>query len=413
LKQSGSFLSIRNALALRDEGSFQPQHWLASQRRLPKALPFFLKPAFVQAALLFCDISPRFRPAFLQTAAAMAKNPALRRLAWHCHEVLFLAPESPEHPGPWTGLTQALGSRAPLFPAVVLLSGLPQLRRRYGDLGLPEFVLRDTLSDIDIWLEHHQMTSGKPGLTTLPWLMHHFKAQLFRLGRLQFMVKKFDGKVLWLKEATSGRTALMSLAGIRYRRDGQCDGSNHTYEDPKKAWVSSFQQSRGFFQGHLISAGAAQRKAQRLARPAWQVLLKPGDPVLDIHIPAGEPMELSACKASLLEADSFFRRYFPAQKLKGKVCWSWLLDPSFQKMLPPRSNIRAFQSLFHIYPVPCSDGEIFHRVFAPAPFDPARLPRDNSLRRAILDYLGRGGDLLGAGGAMIKTPLELKDQAAC
>jgi hypothetical protein len=114
-------------------------------------------------------------------------------------------------------------------------------------------------------------------------------------------------------------------------------------------------------------------------------------------------MDLAACKASLAEADRFYRRHFPAQKLKGKVCWSWLLDPTFQKMLPAKSNIRAFQSLFHLYPVPCSDGEIFHRVFAPAAFDPAKLPRDTSLRRAILEYLRRGGNLLGAGGGIIRA----------
>jgi hypothetical protein len=300
-----------------------------------------------------------------------------------------------------------------MFPALVLLSGLPQLRRKYAKLGLPESVLRATLSDIEIWLEHHQATDGQPGLATLPWLMNHFKAKLFRLGRLQYMVKKFDGNVILLKERTSGRPTLLSLADIRYRQDGQCNGSNHTYEDPKKVWVSRFKQSSGYFEGHLISeAGAAQRKLKRLLRPAWQVALRTGDPVLDIHIPAGEAMGLAACRASLAEADAFFRRYFPEQKLKGKVCWSWLLDPTFQKMLPARSNIRAFQSLFHIYPVPCSDGEIFHRVFAPAAFDPAKLPRDNSLRRALLEFLDRGGNLLGAGGGIIKTPLELKDQSA-
>jgi hypothetical protein len=404
LKAAVSFLSVRNALALGNEGSFQPQHWPVSQGLFPAKTPFFLRPAFVREATAYCGISPRFRNAFLRTAAGMAKNAALRRLAWHCHYVLFLAPQSPEHPGPWTGLTKPLGKLAPLFPALVLLSGLPQLRRSYVRQGLPEPVLGATLGDIDIWLRHHQDTTGQPGLATLPWLMHHFKAKLFRLGRLQFMVKKFDGSVVLLQATATGRSALMSLAGIRYRRDGQCDGANHSYEDPKKVWVSGFQKTPMYCKGQLISpAGAAQRTQQRLPRPDWQVALKAGDPVLDIHIPAGEPMELAACRASLAAADLFFRRYFPKQKLKGKMCWSWLLDPSFQSLLPPGSNIRAFQGLFHLYPVPCSDGEIFHRVFAPAPFDPAKLPRDNSLRRALLRFLDRGGNLLGAGGGIVKT----------
>jgi hypothetical protein len=218
------------------------------------------------------------------------------------------------------------------------------------------------------------------------------------------MVKKFDGNVVLLRERSTGRMALVSLGGIRYRQDGQCDGSNYTYEDPKKAWVSRYQKRAGYFEGHWVSdAGAAQRKLKRWPRPAWQVALGAGDPVLDIHIPAGEAMGLAACRASLAEADAFYRRYFPKQKFKGKVCWSWLLDPSFQTMLPAQSNIRAFQSLFHIYPVPCSDGEIFHRVFAPAPFDPAKLPRDNSLRRSILSAMDKGQNLLGAGGGIVKA----------
>ncbi len=389
-----SFLAMRNSLALSQENSFVPDQWLASQRRFP-ASPFFIKPAYVRESLEFTGLAKDLRPWFLRTAAAVSKRRDLRRLAWHLHFVLFLSGRSPKWPGPWTGLSAPLGDLAPMFPALVLLSGLPQLRARYRALGLPGEVLRHTLSDIEIWIRDYQAKQGRPGFANVGWLMNHFQARLFRLGRLQYMRKDFDGGVRMYEEKGRGRRLLMSLPGIRYRADGWVDGSNYTHENPKQAWISS--------QGHLISeAGFAIRRKVSLAKAAWRQVLAPGDPVLDLHIAAGEPMRLEDCRASLRQADAFFARHFPKQPYKAKMCWSWLLDPTFQKMLPAGSNIRAFQSLFHIYPVLCADNDIFARVFAPYPFNPARMPRDTSLRRAILGFMDRGGQFLGAGGGILR-----------
>ncbi len=76
--------------------------------------------------------------------------------------------------------------------------------------------------------------------------------------------------------------------------------------------------------------------------------IKKGDPVVEVHIPAGEKLDIGECKRSFDRARDFFAKYFPEHNYSCFTCHSWLLDLSLSELLNENSNIIAFRNLFDI-----------------------------------------------------------------
>ncbi|GAA1719612.1 acyltransferase domain-containing protein [Kribbella yunnanensis] len=127
----------------------------------------------------------------------------------------------------------------------------------------------------------------------------------------------------------------------------------------------------------------------RLGRLQFDRTTRHGEPILDIHIPSGEPLTPEACDSSLTAARPFFARHFPAEDYKRAVCTSWLLDPQLADYLPEDSNILRFQRRFTPETVVSqADDDVTTFVFDQPPG--AELPRRTTLERAIADHLANG-----------------------
>lgn len=71
-----------------------------------------------------------------------------------------------------------------------------------------------------------------------------------------------------------------------------------------------------------------------------------GDPVMDVHIPAGAPITASEIDNAFQLAEQFFAKYFPEYHYSYYTCFSWLLDKGLAQFLKEDSNILQFQKLF-------------------------------------------------------------------
>ena len=123
--------------------------------------------------------------------------------------------------------------------------------------------------------------------------------------------------------------------------------------------------------------------------------VKGGEPVINTHIPEDGPLD----PALVLDAFRRAYRYFGREGAAAVVCDSWLLWPGNYDFLPADSNIRAFMNCFDI--IDRDDrqwaGDLW-RVFGHRDsYDPASLPRDTGLRRAMADHLARSGGVTGTG----------------
>lgn len=113
-----------------------------------------------------------------------------------------------------------------------------------------------------------------------------------------------------------------------------------------------------------------------------------GTRVLQVHIPAGEPLTPEAVEESLGRAQSFFRIYY-RQEHELFCCRSWLLSPALEELLGEDSNILQFKKRFELYdtkPIRQAEERVFGRILE----DPAGYPEDTSLQRDMKRWLQSG-----------------------
>lgn len=160
---------------------------------------------------------------------------------------------------------------------------------------------------------------------------------------------------------------------------------------------------KGWWLAHHL-AGYLYRLGRLQFQRAWFPIdtgpLPKGTAYLDVHIPEGGPLTPAACDEAFAAAREFFPAHFPADGAEWFACFSWLLDPQLEHVLPADSNIRAFQRRFEIVHVQERGGSgVFEFVFGRPDLDRADapdldgLPRDTSLERAIVDFYAAGGRL--------------------
>lgn len=118
-----------------------------------------------------------------------------------------------------------------------------------------------------------------------------------------------------------------------------------------------------------------------------------GDRIYSCHIPSGDRLTEEKCMQSLQRAYEFFK-----PELKGNIlpviCTSWLLYPPYiECVFPKDSNMEKFTKLFDITGQ-YETGRRFtecERIFGVA-FEGSteNFPRDNSLRRNMIEYMNSG-----------------------
>ncbi|MFC5405282.1 acyltransferase domain-containing protein [Cohnella soli] len=113
--------------------------------------------------------------------------------------------------------------------------------------------------------------------------------------------------------------------------------------------------------------------------------------VLNVHIPAGEPLTLPSIEDAFARARAFFRGITPVF-----MCNSWMLSPRLSEVLPPESNILRFQKLFHIDKVDPDSRDAERFIFHVIKSDVSEYAEQTSLQRKAKAYL-LTGDKLGFG----------------
>ena len=91
-------------------------------------------------------------------------------------------------------LTETLGDYRDCYLAAVFDFGFSRTLELYAARAIPESVLAEIMSDFDIHARNFWNTHGKPGIDVYSWLALHVRARIFKFGRLQVEVSKFNPK---------------------------------------------------------------------------------------------------------------------------------------------------------------------------------------------------------------------------
>ncbi len=357
----------------------------------------FIDPAAVAAAHRACGLDDDSLAVLQDVAGQIAQDEPLQALAWYMHWRLWLDPV-PGNMGTPPELQTRLGRLAGAFH-LLLATGFPAaLTAVHRRRGYPPEATAETAQQVRCMAGNYRRGQSASGLYArqLPWLRTYLDDAYVRLGRLEFQLARLSAPIVVLRNRRDGGVLTLAADGLRLSDDGLCLPGD---APATVGWTARLQLGGEIIIGHRIDpTGYACRASQELAANDWEPLMRSGDDILSIHIPVGGGMDLESCADSFRRAVEFFPRHHPEHPPRAMWCSTWFLDPRLEEILPADANPLRLQRCLHLHPVkPWGDGGLWF-VFLGETVDPARLPRDTSLRRALAGFLDGGRRWHGGGG---------------
>ncbi|TVR55287.1 MAG: hypothetical protein EA426_15530 [Spirochaetaceae bacterium] len=377
--------------------------WDESEATRPER-PFFLEPEEITAAREYTGLPGDADAELHARAREIQADDRLVLLAWHAYRSV-VEYEEYTRSTPWPALADRLGELEGCFHLLVALATVRATREKHQQMRIPEDVTRATCRQVACFAGNYRAgTGGRLGLyrRQLYWLRNYTDGVIFRIGRFEYRVKRLDFHVSLFRHTETGHVIALAADGRTYTAEGyaaepRADGAGpggDTADDRSGAagdWNASLTETADSFRGYPVHpAGRAISRPVILDRASWTCILKPGDTVLDMHIPAGEPMRSEACADSMRRAPAFFERHFPGETIRGFWCSSWIFGPQLEEILPETSNLVSFMRRLYLCPGTVDRSSLWF-IFFDADVRPETAPRDNTLRRVIAEYLERGG----------------------
>jgi hypothetical protein len=275
--------------------------------------------------------------------------------------------------------------------------------------GIGLDVTIDTLSDLETWLQEYHRRHGRWNFTRIGWMVHHLRGRLLKLGRLEYLPGSYYHPLRWYRQRGSGKVLALVEEGALLRSDGQfasADGG----EVREGLWRARLEETAGSVTGNPVFPwGKALPRTVVLDARDWHEVLRRGDPVMTVHIPATGPMDPASCGASFRQAVEIYRERYPELRYRAFTCDSWLLDPQFELLEPAPANICAFVREWYLHPTEgAAEGGTLQRLFdlfGSGKVDLETAPRETSLQRAAVAFMREGGHLRGGGGVVFQDDL--------
>jgi|GEM_PF-1064147 len=347
----------------------------------------------------WCGCDPQIDAALEETVRAIQAHPVLYRLARRCHFLVFEAKEESRY-REWTTLLPIIEHLHPgignAFFLLLAIDAAPRLIARNDARQIPPEITRATLGNLALMVARYaRYNQGNIGIEprALAWYRLIASGQLHRIGRFEFIVQPFFGQLRVYRHQTTGRALALSEPGVGYTTEGYIPLSNQATD-----WYATLQENEQTVCGAMISPhGFARQEYVTLNKTQWELVLKPNDDVLVVHIPEGEPLTASSCLNSFREAAAFFTQHLQYKSLKAFTTNSWMFNTQLESMLPPTANLLAWQRELYLFPMPSTGRDGLYFLFNRDEIDLATSPRDTRLRRAIIDHLASGQQLRSGG----------------
>jgi hypothetical protein len=235
------------------------------------------------------------------------------------------------------------------------------------------------------------------------WMPYWFRivatGDMYRLGRLEFMVGKWHYQFRMFRRSSDGAIVALADDGLEYTAQGYLRDNpslRTSFHDLPNEWRGNPVHP----QGHILVQQIS------LAKHEWQAVLYSGVPVLEMHVPENLPMSLELLHDAMRQAIPFFAQYYPEHQAIAFTCNSWLFSPDLPSMLPAHSNILAWQRQGYLLPTTTENEWFLLFVFGTPTIDLATAPRDTSLRRAVINALEQGQPLRSASYVLLLEDLD-------
>ena len=377
--------------------------WGDSFINMPEDLPF-LNAAVLDELAGYFGTSVELLASLKRLAAKVNAMPALKAYAWHMYYRLVMPSVTSgcSHSGfvDWPLPTAVLGDEAEALPVFAALGVILDAREKYRKNGYTENIIKDTLGVFFQGFEKTFRELGHPKffLTAYSWMRLYLTARLVELGRFNFQLIDVHYFGAVLKNKRDGRKLLLTRPGLKYNRRGFVLQQDDPWADG--GWEAVFEETDDAFIGTPIHpAGYALNTVVTCSKSDWDVIVQPGDILMDMHIPAGGGMTLETALDSFRKADSFFSQRYPDKFSHAFICHSWIFNTQFEERLP-QSNVAQLMRQCYLFPAPSTGKDGMFFLFGEKLDDLSTLPRDTSYRRLMLECL-ESGEHLRLGGMLL------------
>ena len=349
-------------------------------------LPLFLQETTIAASAADIGLNANSAAQLQAIARHIAADPERLEAVAALHHVVFHTASPLDDVA--ARADAILGEQADAMHALMVLDCTRLVRERQASRGVPAGITQ-AVNDRHgaAWLRDAEQRGQIAIDNWIPgWLRLVASGNLYRLGRLEFAPQPFDQPFRAFRNAAD-ETLVLADAGTGFTDDGYMVGA--------PTWTSVFEATDAAFVGTpILPDGRALRASIRLPRPEWRQVLAPGDPVLDMHIPAEGPFTLDAIADALAQSVPFFQQFEAGTRFLAFTCWSWLFSPQLEAMLGADSNIVRWQRTGYMLPNDSGADDFLTFTFNQPAIDLATAPRDTRLRRAVIAFLEQGGTLM-------------------
>ena len=403
-------IDVLNALHLPEESHAGiVRGWGDSFINMPDPIEF-LQEHYIREICAYLDVEQTTCGFLLETAAKILASKPLTTFTWHMYYRLLTPSFSfgchPGGFGDWGPLTEVLGKHADAQILLCTFAAVGEAKKRYEALGYPPSLIRDTLSVFKPCCDPHIDPGKLPGgkLPSFSWMRLYLTCRLFQLGRFNYKLMETNPFGIVLRHRKNGNKIMLMEAGTKCNADGFMLQKDDPLE--QGGWTNSLEEKDSSFCGNPVNpAGFALRNIYEFSKREWEVLLRPGDIMIDMHIPTGGKMTPEACLDSFRKAFAFFKQQQPGTFKPVIISHSWIFNTQFEQMLP-ESNLASLMRECFLFPNKSTGRDGMYFLFGRDYDDLSQAPHNTSVRRAMLSVLEQGKRLRNGGMLFFEEDLE-------
>ncbi len=297
------------------------------------------------------------------------------------------------HPSDWLAnqapqITHPILSTS-VIQLIAILSLIPLAKKDYQDRAISDEHMMFNLNHLKGYIKNYRIKHQKVGIELYGWTTYLASLGLIHLGYLHFMHHQYNDPFIFYRHKTTSSVLAIAKEGLSVRKDGQFNGVNKvfdlrnitTLEIENNKIMAYPVHPKGFIQTDPIS----------IRLEDYECILKPGDVVIDFHIPTRSNYSISGIKHSFEEAISFFRNHYKDYDYQAFWCTSWLYSPQIESLISKEeSNI--LQVARQGYRLPATPGaeSLYSFVFQTENPDFKTIHPKTSLESSVIDYVQQG-----------------------
>jgi hypothetical protein len=272
------------------------------------------------------------------------------------------------------------------FQLIVVLSLIPLARNSFEERNIDEEHMLFNVRHLKGYIKLKDESKGIYGINLYGWALYLSSFGLIHLSTLHFMHHVYQDPFVFYREKTTRKVIAFAKANLNVRKDGQFNGVNGIDD----LWFkTTFIETDHSVSGYVVNPmGLITNQMIDIDLSQYTCILKPGDMVIDFHIPSKSDYQVEAFKSSLLQAIDFFKQYFKEYDYKAFWCVSWLYSPQLPKLIKnPESRLLSISNQGYILPATPGIESLNTFVFGSDRPDYKTVTPKTSLQKSVIEYV--------------------------